>query len=84
MAKLNREVYSRRELEDAVYSYGDIDACTHRDLVFDDDGNTIGSKDDYFVVSWPEHAITRQHIGDASVSGPYSRYVAESYVESDI
>ena len=75
-----REVYSRRELEDAVYGYDDIHLCCHRELVFDEDGNSFGSKDDYFVVDWPEHAITRQHIGDAYIDGPYTKDDAESIV----
>lgn len=40
--------------------------------VLDDEHNLIESvMPKFFVVVWPEHCVTTQHLGDASIHGPY-------------
>lgn len=42
------------------------------DFILDSDGEVLeGLLSEWFVIQWPDHCTTEQHLGDAYVYGPY-------------
>jgi len=59
--ELANRVIDSEEIEDHDYS-----------MVVSDDGEVVdGVSNKWFSVQWPEHCITKQHLGDAWISGPF-------------
>lgn len=66
------EMVSAEALADRIFREVDDPENHDFDSVVDDDYNLLEvAEGKQFVLVWPEHSITRQYLGDASIHGPY-------------
>ena len=65
------EVYSGRQLINRIMDHEQIADHDFSSVIGDDDEPIESAYDQFFVVCWPEHCITRHSLGDASIHGPY-------------
>jgi len=72
------QVLSGRQIVDRIWDHEDISAFPQ---FIDSDGEAKEEVyDQFFVCDWPEHCTTTQHLGDATIHGPYeSRSEAMSF-----
>lgn len=65
------ELYTGRQLADRVLGKEESGVHDFSCIVDDDNNPREELYDSFFVIEWPEHCVTRQHLGDASIHGPY-------------
>ena len=65
------ELYTGRQLANRILDHEQTD-CHDFSVILDDDDNPREELyASFFVCDWPEHCVTTQHLGDATIHGPY-------------
>lgn len=66
-------------LADRIIDREDVDSHDFSMVVNDDRTpiESVGSV--WFVIDWPEHCVTGQHLGDATIHGPYTEAEAMEF-----
>lgn len=72
MSKHTPKVFSGHGLANRIAEHEEIDQHDFS-MIMDDDGDIVeGAANKWFVVQWPDHCTTEQHLGDAYISDPYA------------
>lgn len=81
MTKHAPEIISAEDLAARIFDRETLDGHDFSAVVDDDCNLQPEAAGKHFVLQWPDHCVTKQHLGDASIIGPFDSSVeAEEYV----
>jgi len=72
MSKHTPKVFSGSTLANRIIASEQIEDHDFSMVVTDDGEVVDGVDEQFFVVQWPDHCVTEQHLGDATISEAYA------------